>query len=55
VQLIYRFAFFDLMAWQEWLDQARFERADIVVATVECNGLPTQPEALNQSCKPAQP
>lgn len=55
VQLIYRFAFFDLMAWQEWLDQPRFERADIVVATVECNGLPTQPEALNQSCKPVQP
>lgn len=45
VQLIYRFAFYDLMVWKEWYD-----RPDIIVATVECKGPPTQPEVLTQSC-----
>jgi hypothetical protein len=45
VQLIYRFAFYDLMVWKEWYD-----RPDIIVATVECKGPPTRPEVLTQSC-----
>ncbi|HEX5808377.1 MAG TPA: hypothetical protein VFY25_06895, partial [Anaerolineales bacterium] len=51
VKLMYRFAFFDLMAWQEWLDQPDFERADILVSEWQCEGSPRQSEALQQSCK----
>lgn len=55
VKLMYRFAFFDLMVWQEWLDQPRFERADILVSEWECEGSPRQSEALQQSCKQVGP
>jgi hypothetical protein len=50
VELIYRFAFYDLMVWKEW-----FDRPDILVARVECNGPPTQPELLLQSCAKVEP
>jgi hypothetical protein len=33
IQLIYRFAFYDLVVWKEW-----FDRPDIVVAEVVCDG-----------------
>jgi len=45
IQLIYRFAFYDLMVWKEW-----FDRPDIMVAQVECKGPPTRPAELLQSC-----
>jgi hypothetical protein len=45
VQLIYRYAFYDLMVWKEW-----FDRPDIIVATVQCQGPPTRPQVLKQSC-----
>jgi hypothetical protein len=35
VQLFYRYAFYDLMVWKEWYD-----RPDILVTAVECNGPP---------------
>ena len=50
VQLIYRFAFYDLMVWKEW-----FDRPDILVVKMECNGPPTQPETLLQSCVKVEP
>ena len=55
VKLMYRFAFFDLMAWQEWLDQPDFERADILVSEWQCKGSPRQAEALQQDCKQIGP
>ncbi|HSL43793.1 MAG TPA: hypothetical protein VK897_10200 [Anaerolineales bacterium] len=45
VTLLYRFAFYDLMVQKEW-----FDRPDIVVATVQCQGPATQPHLLRQSC-----
>jgi hypothetical protein len=45
VQLIYRYAFYDLMVWKEW-----FDRPDVIVATVQCQGPPSRPEVLKQSC-----
>ena len=50
VQLLYRYAFYDLMVWKEW-----YGRPDIFVATMECQGPPTQPEILKQSCKKIEP
>lgn len=41
IQLIYRFAFYDLVVWKEW-----FDRPDIVVAEVECNGPPREPAKI---------
>jgi hypothetical protein len=52
VQLIYRFAFYDLVVWKEWFDP---KRADIVVTAIECKGPPTQPEILGQSCRKIEP
>lgn len=48
VQLIYRFAFYDLMVWKEW-----FDRPDIVVAEVECNGPPREPTKI--TCRQVEP
>ena len=39
VELIYRFAFYDLLVWKEW-----FDRPDIVVAELDCEGPPTEPQ-----------
>ena len=50
VKLIYRFAFYDLLVQKEW-----FDRPDIIVATWECKGPPTQPEILRGSCKKIAP
>jgi len=50
VQLVYRFAFYDLMVWKEW-----FDRADIIVTEWKCAGPPTQPEILTRSCVQTQP
>ena len=50
VTLVYRYAFFDLIAQKEWWD-----RSDIIVTSVECEGPPTQPDALAQSCKTVEP
>jgi hypothetical protein len=44
VRLLYRFAFFDLIAQKEW-----WNRPDIIVTSVECKGPPTEPEKI--SCK----
>jgi len=41
VTLIYRFAFSDLMVQKEW-----FDRPDIIVASVACNGMPTEPASM---------
>jgi hypothetical protein len=38
VQLIYRYAFYDLVVWKEWFKP---ERADIIVRKLECKGPPT--------------
>jgi hypothetical protein len=50
VTLVYRFAFFDLIAQKEW-----WNRSDIVVTSVECKGPPTQTDALEKSCKVVEP
>jgi hypothetical protein len=50
VTLVYRYAFFDLIAEKEWWD-----RSDIIVTSVECEGPPTQPDVLAQSCKTVDP
>jgi len=50
VKLAYRFAFFSLMAQKEW-----FDRPDIVVAQVECEGPPAQLALLALSCKQVEP
>jgi hypothetical protein len=50
VQLIYRYAFYDLMVWKEW-----FDRPDILVATIQCQGPPTRPQVLKQSCRKTGP
>lgn len=50
VKLIYRFAFYDLLAWKEW-----FDRSDIIVAAWQCHGPPGQPEILQQFCQKIQP
>ncbi len=41
VTLVYRYAFFDLIAQKEW-----WNRPDIVVTSVECKGPPTEPEKI---------
>ena len=41
VRLIYRYAFYDLMVWKEW-----FDRADIVVTEVLCEGPPADPAKM---------
>lgn len=41
VTLVYRFAFFDLIAEKEW-----WNRPDIIVTSVECKGPPTQPDKI---------
>lgn len=41
VTLVYRFAFFDLIAQKEW-----WNRSDIIVTSVECKGPPTEPEKI---------
>jgi hypothetical protein len=43
-QLLYRFAFYDLMVWKEWYD-----RPDILVAAMECNGPPR--DLAKMSCQ----
>jgi hypothetical protein len=50
IQLIYRYAFYDLVVWKEW-----FDRPDIVVASMECRGPPSQPDVLGTSCKTIEP
>jgi hypothetical protein len=50
VTLVYRFAFFDLIAQKEW-----WNRADIIVTSVECKGSATRPEALEKSCEIVEP
>jgi len=50
VTLIYRYAFFDLIAQKGWWD-----RSDVIVTSVECEGPPTQPDILAQSCKTIEP
>ncbi len=44
VQLVYRYAFYDLMVWKEWYD-----RPDILVTSVECNGPPH--DLANMRCE----
>lgn len=41
VTLVYRYAFFDLIAQKEW-----WNRPDIVVTSVECKGPPTEPDKI---------
>ncbi|MBN2116557.1 MAG: hypothetical protein JW730_08300 [Anaerolineales bacterium] len=41
VTLVYRFAFFDLIAQKEW-----WNRSDIIVTSVECKGPPTEPDKI---------
>ncbi len=41
VTLVYRFAFFDLIAEKEW-----WNRPDIIVTSVECKGPPTEPDKI---------
>ena len=41
VTLIYRFAFYDLMAQKQWYD-----RPDIIVASTICSGNPTAPDSI---------
>ena len=41
VTLVYRFAFFDLIAQKEW-----WNRPDIIVTSVECKGPPTEPDKI---------
>jgi hypothetical protein len=48
VRLIYRFAFYDMMVWKEW-----FDRADIVVVEVICDGHPREPGGMN--CNQTEP
>jgi hypothetical protein len=48
VRLIYRFAFYDLMVWKEW-----FDRADIVVTEVICEGPPAEPASIR--CNQTEP
>lgn len=45
VTLIYRYAFYDLVVWKEW-----FDRPDIIVTTVQCEGPANRPDILRQSC-----
>ena len=40
IDLVYRYAFYDLVVWKEWFDR---KRADILVASVECKGPPRDP------------
>jgi hypothetical protein len=42
VTLVYRYAFFDLIAQKEW-----WNRADIVVTSVKCEGPPTQADKID--------
>ncbi len=44
VTLVYRFAFFDLIAQKEW-----WNRPDVTVAALECQGPPTEPDRI--SCR----
>ncbi len=41
VTLVYRFAFFDLIAQKEW-----WNRPDIIVTSVACQGPPTEPDKI---------
>jgi len=41
VSLVYRFAFFDLIAQKEWWD-----RPDVIVTSVECKGPPLEPDRI---------
>jgi len=50
VTLVYRYAFFDLIAQKGWWD-----RSDVIVTSVECEGPPTQPDILAQSCNTIEP
>lgn len=51
VRLVYRFAFYDLMVWKEW-----FDRGDIVVAEMTCEGPPAQPAQIRcNQVEPAPP
>ena len=48
VQLLYRYAFYDLMVWKEW-----FDRPDILVTSVECAGPSADPAKF--TCQTVQP
>jgi hypothetical protein len=48
VRLMYRFAFYDLMVWKEW-----FDRPDILVTEVVCQGSPTDPARIE--CRQTEP
>ena len=48
VRLMYRFAFYDLMIWKEW-----FDRPDILVTEVVCNGPPEDPARIE--CRQTDP
>jgi len=50
VDLIYRYAFYDLVVWKEWFDQ---QRADILVTSWQCEGPPTDP--ANIKCRQTEP
>lgn len=51
IQLIYRYAFYDLVVWKEW-----FDRPDIVVTSMECNGPPRDPAKITcQTIEPSTP
>jgi len=41
VTLVYRYAFFDLIAQKQWWD-----RPDIIVTSVNCHGIPTSPDQI---------
>ena len=48
IELIYRYAFYDLVVWKEW-----FDRPDIVVAELICEGPPREPSKIR--CNQTEP
>jgi len=48
IALIYRYAFYDLVVWKEW-----FDRPDIVVAELSCEGPPREPSKIR--CNQTEP
>jgi hypothetical protein len=48
IQLLYRYAFYDLMVWKEW-----FDRPDILVTSVTCQGPPSDPSKI--TCQSVAP
>ena len=50
VELIYRYAFYDLVVWKEWFDR---HRADILVTRMECEGPSADPARIQ--CRQTEP